>query len=106
MPSDAAEGHCVGGDTAEALLRVAEDSECDLVVVGDRGMTGVKRFVLGSVPNKLSHHVPSSLLIVDTTAAPPEPERRLRAFPIRAPAPPRGATWPCVRRVPPAPLRA
>jgi len=64
-----AEGHCVGGDAAEALLRVAEDSECDLVVVGNRGMTGVKRFVLGSVPNKLSHHVPSSLLIVDTSAA-------------------------------------
>jgi nucleotide-binding universal stress UspA family protein len=32
-------------------------------------MTGVRRFVLGSVPNKLSHHCPSSLLIVDTTSA-------------------------------------
>ena len=38
-------------------------------LVGNRGMTGARRFVLGSVPNKLSHHSPSSLLIVDTAAA-------------------------------------
>jgi nucleotide-binding universal stress UspA family protein len=65
----AAEGHCVAGDAAEALLKVAEDTECDLLVVGNRGMSGVRRFMLGSVPNKLSHHSPSSLLIVDTTSA-------------------------------------
>jgi nucleotide-binding universal stress UspA family protein len=62
-------GRCVPGDAAEALLLVAKESECDLVVVGNRGMTGKRRFVLGSVPNKLSHHCPSSLLIVDTTSA-------------------------------------
>lgn len=64
-----AEAHCVAGDAAEALLKVAEDTECDLLVVGNRGMSGVRRFMLGSVPNKLSHHSPSSLLIVDTTSA-------------------------------------
>jgi nucleotide-binding universal stress UspA family protein len=63
-----AAGHCVAGDAAEALLRVAEDTESDLLVVGNRGMTGVRRFMLGSVPNKLSHHSPASLLIVDTAA--------------------------------------
>lgn len=64
-----AETHCVAGDAVDALLRVAEDATADLVVVGNRGMTGVRRFVLGSVPNKLSHHCPSSLLIVDTAEA-------------------------------------
>jgi nucleotide-binding universal stress UspA family protein len=64
-----AESHCVAGDAADALIRVAEDAECDLVVVGNRGMSGVRRFVLGSVPNKLSHKSPTSLLIVDTGAA-------------------------------------
>lgn len=64
-----AEAHCVAGDAADALLKVAEDAECDLLVVGNRGMSGVRRFVLGSVPNKLSHHCPASLLIVDTTSA-------------------------------------
>jgi len=63
------EGHCVPGDAADALVTVATDTKCDLLVVGNRGMTGARRFVLGSVPNKLSHHCPTSLLIVDTSAA-------------------------------------
>lgn len=54
------------GDPADALIRTAEAVEADLLVVGNRGMTGMKRFVLGSVPNKVSHQCPCSLLIVDT----------------------------------------
>ncbi len=54
------------GDPAEALVAVAEAVSADLLVVGNRGMSGVRRFVLGSVPNKVSHHSPCSLLIVDT----------------------------------------
>lgn len=64
-----AESHCIPGDAADALLTVAKDTGCDLLVVGNRGMTGVRRFVLGSVPNKLSHNSPASLLIVDTSTA-------------------------------------
>ena len=63
----AAEAHYVAGDAADALIRVATDSKADLIVVGNRGMSGTRRFVLGSVPNKVSHHCPSSLLIVDTS---------------------------------------
>ena len=63
------ETHCLPGDAADALLTVAKDTGCDLLVVGNRGMTGVRRFVLGSVPNKLSHNSPASLLIVDTSTA-------------------------------------
>ncbi len=61
--------HNVEGDPADVLLRVAEAVDADLVVVGNRGMSGVKRFVLGSVPNKVAHHCPCSVLIVDTDAA-------------------------------------
>jgi nucleotide-binding universal stress UspA family protein len=64
-----AEGHCVGADPAEALSAVAQDVHADLIVVGNRGMSGARRFVLGSVPNKLSHHCPTSLLIADTSSA-------------------------------------
>ena len=39
------------------------------VVVGNRGMTGMRRFVLGSVPNKVAHNCPVSVLIVDTSQA-------------------------------------
>jgi nucleotide-binding universal stress UspA family protein len=55
------------GEPADAILDVAEDENADLIVVGNKGMTGAKRFLLGSVPNKVSHHAPSSVLIVRTT---------------------------------------
>ena len=61
--------HNVDGDPADVLLTVAEATDADLLVIGNRGMTGVKRFVLGSVPNKVSHHCPCSLLIVNTDPA-------------------------------------
>lgn len=60
--------HDVPADPADALVSVAQDVGADLLVVGNRGMSGARRFVLGSVPNKVSHHAPCSLLIVDTTA--------------------------------------
>lgn len=62
------EQHVVCGDPADSLLAVATDVAADLVVVGNRGMSGLKRFVLGSVPNRVSHHCPCALLIVNTTA--------------------------------------
>jgi nucleotide-binding universal stress UspA family protein len=55
------------GDPADAILDVAEERGSDLIVVGNKGMTGAKRFLLGSVPNKVSHHAPCSVLIVRTS---------------------------------------
>jgi nucleotide-binding universal stress UspA family protein len=59
--------HAREGDPSDAILDVAEEQNADLVVVGNKGMTGAKRFLLGSVPNKISHHAPCSVLIVRTT---------------------------------------
>ena len=53
------------GDAVSGLLDEAGQGY-DLLVVGNKGMTGMSRF-LGSVPNKVSHHVPCALLIVRTT---------------------------------------
>jgi nucleotide-binding universal stress UspA family protein len=55
------------GDAADAILDVAEEQAAELIVVGNKGMTGAKRFLLGSVPNKVSHHAPCSVLIIRTT---------------------------------------
>jgi nucleotide-binding universal stress UspA family protein len=55
------------GDPADAILDVAEERGSDLIVVGNKGMTGAERFLLGSVPNKISHHAPCSVLIIRTT---------------------------------------
>ena len=54
------------GDPADAILDVAEERGSDLIVLGNKGMTGAKRFLLGSVPNKVSHHAPCSVLIIRT----------------------------------------
>jgi nucleotide-binding universal stress UspA family protein len=61
------ETHLCCGDPAKALLETAEAVGADLLVVGNKGMSGVRRFVLSSVPSKVSHHSPCSLLIVNTT---------------------------------------
>lgn len=55
------------GDPADVIINVAEDHSAGLIVVGNKGMTGASRFLLGSVPNKVSHHAPCSVLIVRTT---------------------------------------
>jgi nucleotide-binding universal stress UspA family protein len=54
------------GDPADAILDVAEERGADLIVVGNKGMTGAKRFLLGSVPNKVSHHAPCAVMIIRT----------------------------------------
>jgi nucleotide-binding universal stress UspA family protein len=55
------------GDPADAILDIAEEQNSDLIVVGNKGMSGAKRFLLGSVPNKVSHHAPCSVMIIRTT---------------------------------------
>ena len=62
-----AESWAQRGDAADAILRIAEQQHADLIVVGDRGMHGKRRFVLGSVPNRVSHRASCSVLIVHTT---------------------------------------
>jgi nucleotide-binding universal stress UspA family protein len=59
--------HPVEADPAEAILNVAEQTKADLIVVGNKGMTGARRYLLGSVPNNVSHHAPCSVMIVRTT---------------------------------------
>ncbi|HEY5333921.1 MAG TPA: universal stress protein [Solirubrobacterales bacterium] len=59
--------HPVEADPADAILNVAEEIKADLIVVGNKGMTGARRYFLGSVPNNVTHHAPCSVLVVQTT---------------------------------------
>ena len=54
------------GDAASAIIDVATTARADLIVVGSRGMSGAARFLLGSVPNRVSHHAPCNVMIVRT----------------------------------------
>jgi nucleotide-binding universal stress UspA family protein len=60
--------HAAEGDPVDAIVAVAESVDADLIVVGNKGMKGVRR-VLGSVPNSVAHKAPCSVLIADTTSA-------------------------------------
>ena len=59
--------HARQGDPSDAIIDVAEELKADLVIVGNKGMTGAKRFMLGSVPDRVSHHAPCSVMIIHTT---------------------------------------
>ncbi len=54
------------GDPAGVLLDAAKALDADVIVVGSKGMASPARFLLGSVPNRVSHHAPCDVLIVHT----------------------------------------
>ena len=54
-------------DPVSGLIQEATEGHYDLLVMGNKGMTGLSRFFTASVPNKVSHRLPCSLLIVKTT---------------------------------------
>lgn len=55
------------GDAAGVILDVSEEVGADLIVVGNKGMQGAKRYFLSSIPNKVAHHADCGVLIVKTT---------------------------------------
>jgi nucleotide-binding universal stress UspA family protein len=59
--------HALAGDPADALLSLCEQVDADLLVIGNRGMQGARRFLLGSVSSRCAHHAVCSVLIVQTT---------------------------------------
>jgi nucleotide-binding universal stress UspA family protein len=56
-----------GDDPARAIVDAASDEDADVLVVGSVGMQGRKQFLLGNVPNRVSHNAPCTVVIVDTT---------------------------------------
>ena len=54
------------GDPSKALIDCARTGGYDLLVVGNKGLIGIRR-VLPSVPSKVTHHLPCSMLVVKTT---------------------------------------
>ncbi|MFQ5917230.1 MAG: universal stress protein [Candidatus Binatia bacterium] len=56
------------GNVAEEIIQIAEQFRTDLLVLGSRGLTGEKRFPLGSVVQKVVRHAPCSVLVVRKNA--------------------------------------
>jgi nucleotide-binding universal stress UspA family protein len=62
----AVDTHLKNGAAADVICEVATQVKADVVVVGNKGMTGLRR-VLGSVPNSVAHQAPCAVLIAFTT---------------------------------------
>ena len=60
------EAHISNQEAGRALVAIADEQHAQMIVVGNRGMTGAKR-VLGSIPNYVSHHAHCDVVIVRTT---------------------------------------
>ena len=52
------------GPEAESILKVAEDCEADLIVMGTRGLGAVKGFLVGSVSRKVIHYASCPVMVV------------------------------------------
>jgi nucleotide-binding universal stress UspA family protein len=59
-----AETHSREADPAEAILDVAESVDADLIVVGSRGLSGFKKYLLGSVSAEVASHARCNVMIV------------------------------------------
>ncbi len=56
----------VDADPAQAILDVIEEERVDVLVAGNVGMSGRKRFLLGNIPNRISHNARCTVVIVNT----------------------------------------
>jgi nucleotide-binding universal stress UspA family protein len=54
----------VRGNPAEIICKIAEEEGFDLIVIGSRGLSGMKAFFLGGVSDKVSRHAICPVLIV------------------------------------------
>ena len=59
---------CKPGDPVDVLVKLAEDNNADLCVVGNRGLNSLAGRLLGSVPANISHRAACDVLIVHTTS--------------------------------------
>ncbi len=66
----------VDDDPAMAIVHATEDEGIDVLVVGNAGMSGRKEFLLGNVPNRVSHNTRRTVVIVNTAAALDPPKKR------------------------------
>jgi nucleotide-binding universal stress UspA family protein len=52
------------GSVAEKIIETAEEEEVNLIVIGSRGLSKIKRFLMGSVSQQVTLYSPCSVLVV------------------------------------------
>jgi ubiquinone biosynthesis protein len=59
----------VAENPSDAIVDAADEEDADILVVGNVGMSGRKEFLLGNVPNRVSHNARCTVVIVNSTEA-------------------------------------
>lgn len=52
------------GNIANEIIKLAKKEQCNLIIVGNKGLGATTRFLLGSISNKIANNSPCSVLIV------------------------------------------
>ncbi len=60
----ASEKLCVLGDPAEEILKKLEEDDIDLIVIAKKGLSGIERYIIGSVSKKVIEHSPKSVYLI------------------------------------------
>ena len=76
----------INDDPAMAIVRSSEDQAIDVLIVGNAGMSGRKEFLLGNVPNRISHNARCTVIIVNTTNGRPATVRGPASTAVRSSA--------------------
>jgi nucleotide-binding universal stress UspA family protein len=79
-PKTPVEHRLVEGDAASEILRIAQETKCDLIVMGTHGRTGLGRLLMGSVAEQVVRKASCPVLTVKT------PQRRVSSSeePVKA----------------------
>lgn len=54
----------IQGAAAEVLLDFAKENDSDIIIIGSRGLGGIREFVLGSVSHNVVQHAQVPVLVV------------------------------------------
>jgi len=52
------------GYPVDEILRISEEENADMIIMATRGMTGIKKYLMGSVTNNVVHHSKKPVLVI------------------------------------------
>ncbi|TXT55689.1 MAG: hypothetical protein BAJATHORv1_30069 [Candidatus Thorarchaeota archaeon] len=52
------------GDPASRIIEIAEERDADIIIMGSRGVSGIKRLFVGSISDKVAHHASCPVMLV------------------------------------------
>lgn len=58
------EKYLILGDPAEEIIKKAKEDDVDLIIMAKRGLTGLKRYLIGSVTSKVVTHTEVPILVL------------------------------------------